>query len=412
MKKAVLAALFANLVVWILMILVAEKSLASAGSLPGPKDEATLDQTGPDIFDSYLQSEISPADGFDFPVGNSNGRGSYRDKRSRQKHNGWYVATEFGDKISLGIHPGEDWNGKGGGNTDLGQPVHSIGNGKVVFAEDCGALWGKVVIIQHVFYENHFKKRIRSVYVHLDNILIKKGELVKRRKIIGSIGRDPDHHYYAHLHLELRWNENLSPTFWPSSNSKSLDWIRQNYAEPSSFIKSHRKLFVPHKEKQLVLIDQSGYQMRHYKNGKKVGEYAVSFGQAKGKKIKRGDNKTPKGMYFVIDKRRGEFSGDYGAYYGGHWIKINYPNRYDAQRGRKLGFISAIRENEIRRDWRRRKPTYGKSKLGGGIGFHGWIEEWEDKGPRHLSWGCIVMHNRDIKGFYEQIPKGSMVVIF
>jgi murein DD-endopeptidase MepM/ murein hydrolase activator NlpD len=407
MKKAVLAALFANLVVWILMILVAEKSLASASSLPGSKDEAA-----PDIFESYLQAEIPPADGFDFPVGNSNGRGSYRDKKTNKKHNGWYVATKFGDKISLGIHPGEDWNGKGGGNTDLGQPVYSIGNGKVVFADDCGKLWGKVVIIQHVFYENHLKKNIRSVYAHLDSILVKKDELVVRRKIIGSIGRDPDQQYYAHLHLELRRNENLSPTFWPSSNSKSLDWVRQNYCEPSSFIKSHRQLFVPQKEEQLVLIDQAGYQMRHYKDGKTVGEYAVSFGQAKGKKVKRGDNKTPKGMYFVIDKRRGDFGGDFGAYYGGHWIKINYPNRFDAQRGRKLGFISATREKEIRRDWRRRKPTYGKSKLGGGIGFHGWIEEWEDSGPRHLSWGCIVMHNRDIKGFYEQIPTGSMVVIF
>ena len=37
-------------------------------------------------------------------------------------------------------------------------------------------------------------------------------------------------------------------------------------------------------------------------------------------------------MYFVIDKRRGNFPGDYGAYYGGHWIKINYPNRFDAPR--------------------------------------------------------------------------------
>jgi hypothetical protein len=24
--------------------------------------------------------------------------------------------------------------------------------------------------------------------------------------------------------------------------------------------------------------------------------------------------------------------------------------------------------------------------------FHGWIKEWDDSGPRHLSWGRIVMH--------------------
>jgi hypothetical protein len=49
---------------------------------------------------------------------------------------------------------------------------------------------------------------------------------------------------------------------------------------------------------------------------------------------------------------------------------------------------------------------------GGGIGFHGWAREWEDDGPRHLSWGCVVLHLKDISNFYERLPEGAMVVIF
>jgi lipoprotein-anchoring transpeptidase ErfK/SrfK len=53
-----------------------------------------------------------------------------------------------------------------------------------------------------------------------------------------------------------------------------------------------------------------------------------------------------------------------------------------------------------------------RRRLGSGIGFHGWIEEWDDAGPSHLSWGCVVLHLRDIGRFYDQVEPGTMVVIF
>lgn len=74
-------------------------------------------------FDDFLQNDFMPADGFDFPFADIDGKGAYTDKATGKTHNGWYVATKFGEKYSLGIHPAEDWNGNGGGNTDLGQPV-------------------------------------------------------------------------------------------------------------------------------------------------------------------------------------------------------------------------------------------------------------------------------------------------
>ncbi len=363
-------------------------------------------------FDDFLQTGIPPTDGFDFPFGDADGKGSYTDKATGKMHNGWYVAIKFGEKYALGIQPGEDWNGNGGGNTDLGQPVFAVANGRVVFAEPCGQPWGNVVVIEHIFYENHQQWRIRSLYAHLQTIQIKRGEAVKRRQQIATIGQDPNKTFGAHLHLELRWDESLAPTYWPSSNGKDLQWVREHYAEPSGFIAAHRRLFVPQQEATLILVDQASYKMRLYERGHLRSEYDISLGQGKGQKRVQGDNKTPKGMYFVLNKHRGKFDGAYGAYYGGHWIKVDYPNRYDAARGRAEALITAQQQSAIAANWEQRKPTLENTRLGGGIGFHGWAREWANDGPRHLSWGCVVMHIFDISKLFDQIPSGAMVVIF
>lgn len=382
-------------------------SSTATSSLPNTAQTPAL----PVSLDTYLKTEYAPADGFDFAFGDPDGKGCYTDLATGKRYDGWYIATQFAEQYSLGIHPGEDWNGTGGNDTDLGQPVYAVANGRVVFAENCGKLWGNVIVIEHTFYENHEKKVIRSLYAHLLEIKTRRGDEVKRRQLIASIGQDPDKTYRAHLHLELRWDD-LPPTYWPSSAGKDQAWVREHYAQPSSFIKAHRKLFVPQQEATLLLVDQASYKMRLYQQGKQRGEYDVSFGQAKGQKRVQGDNKTPKGMYFITNKHRGQFDGEYGGYYGGHWIKVNYPNRYDAARGRAENLLTPQQEASISKNWAVRAPTLESTKLGGGIGFHGWIKEWDNTGPRHLSWGCVVMHIYDISKLYDQIPPGTMVVVF
>jgi len=56
---------------------------------------------------------------FDFPMGKPNARG-------------YYNAQRFGKNF----HLGDDWNGTGGGNSDLGGLIYSIANGYISVTEN------------------------------------------------------------------------------------------------------------------------------------------------------------------------------------------------------------------------------------------------------------------------------------
>jgi hypothetical protein len=99
----------------------------------------------------------------------------------------------------------------------------------------------------------------------------------------------------------------------------------------------------------------------------------------------------------ITNKHRGEFPGAYGRYYGGRWIKVNYPNKFDMAWGRSEGLITKQQEVTISTNWKKRAPTLEGTRLGGSIRFHGWIQEWANDGPQHLSWVRVVMHQHDIR---------------
>jgi murein DD-endopeptidase MepM/ murein hydrolase activator NlpD len=362
-------------------------------------------------FDSWLRNPYPVADGFSFPVGDGEGGGSYTDPTGR-RHEGWYVATHMGDEYALGIHTGEDWNGRGGSDTDFGQPVAAIATGKVVVARRFPNPWGGVVMIEHIVLDGHDKRRVRSQYAHLSRIDVREGQIVRRRDTIGAIGKDPDGEYPAHLHLELRSDLALGPTYWPSDHGRDLTWIRKNYLDPSAFIRAHRKLPDPAAEKQLVLVDQARYRMQVRAGGRVTRELEIGLGQEKGQKRREGDLRTPKGIYFVVDKQRGPFGGDGGEFFGGYWIKLNYPGPADAGWGVDNGVVDADTAGAIAAAWSERKLTPQNTPLGSGIGFHGWASEWKGRGGAHLSYGCIVMHNRDIASWFDEVAIGTMVVIF
>ena len=159
------------------------------------------------------------ADGFDHAVGKPNSAGYYKSRG-----------------FSPNGHLGEDWNGNGGGNTDLGDPVYAIGNGVVVHAMDIHVGWGNVVIVRHAFRDPGGKIQFAdSLYGHLNEIKVKMNQIVKRGELIGTIGTNHGM-YPAHLHLEV--HKNL--TMGAHQTGYAHDY--SNYYSPTQFIEAHRTL--------------------------------------------------------------------------------------------------------------------------------------------------------------------------
>lgn len=176
---------------------------------------------------------------------------------------GWYVSSDFNsDTTYTGscyepneqdcqtYHPGEDWNGNGGGNTDVGQAVYAIATGRVLFA---GWAMGSTVIIAHRLpdddddYNND--ELVASVYGHLQSVAnLKVNDPVYPITKIGEIGTSLTDPEGAHLHWEIRKSSMLSEDeylnvslkepaeYWPDTDTR---FIGDNYYDPTDFIKEH-----------------------------------------------------------------------------------------------------------------------------------------------------------------------------
>jgi murein DD-endopeptidase MepM/ murein hydrolase activator NlpD len=167
--------------------------------------------------------KVKMADGFDFPVGKPNAAGYYKARGMRLR--------------SPGLHFGEDWNGRGGGDTDLGDPIYSIANGIVTWAYDVRKGWGRVIIIRHA-YRDPATGKVKfcdSLYGHMRSISVKVGQEVKRGDKIGTMGSNRGM-YPAHLHFEIR--HNLTTGMQRNSVARTLT----NWADPTKFINKYRRL--------------------------------------------------------------------------------------------------------------------------------------------------------------------------
>ncbi|PZR76014.1 MAG: M23 family peptidase [Chthoniobacterales bacterium] len=171
------------------------------------------------VANASMQSAfLKIADGFDFPVGKPEAEGYYK-ARGYRPHG----------------HMGEDWDGVRGGDTDLNDPIFSIGDGIVVFARDVHLGWGNVIIVRHAYRENGTVKYIDALYGHLQTMLVGKGQRVGRGQQIATMGTAHGQ-YDAHLHFEIRKNLEIG-----MSRSKfQKDY--SNYFAPSDFISAHRHL--------------------------------------------------------------------------------------------------------------------------------------------------------------------------
>ena len=162
------------------------------------------------------------ADGFDFPVGKPNGDGYYKSR---------------GLRLKTPRHLGEDWNGNGGGNSDNGDPVYTVGHGLVTYAADAKGRWGKVVIVRHAFREPKSGRVLccQTLYGHLGRIDVKLGQLVKRGDQVGTIGTNRGM-FPAHLHTELHFN------ILVNCGQQGIPKTAKNYGNLTAFINHYRRL--------------------------------------------------------------------------------------------------------------------------------------------------------------------------
>lgn len=163
----------------------------------------------------FRKNQAFFSDGFDFPVGKPDAKN-------------YFKALNFGQRL----HLGEDWNGKGGGNTDLGDPVYTVANGLVVYADDICCGWGNTIRVIHFLPYHTEYKYVETIYSHLHNIHVEVGDLITRGDQIGSIGNAKGR-YSAHLHFEMRDFVNMS--MGPGYSEDKF-----GYLNPTDFIELNR----------------------------------------------------------------------------------------------------------------------------------------------------------------------------
>lgn len=159
------------------------------------------------------------ADGFDFPVGKPEADGYYKSRG--------YTSNG---------HLGEDWNGRGGGDSDYGDPIYAAARGVVVISENVHVGWGNCIIVRTAYREKDGSiQMVDSLYAHLNERKVAVGQLVERGQVVGTMGGNSGM-YPVHLHFEMRKNLQIG------MNRQQFARDSSNYYSPTDFINRHRTL--------------------------------------------------------------------------------------------------------------------------------------------------------------------------
>ena len=92
-----------------------------------------------------------------------------------------------------------------------------------------------MIIVRHAYREGGSVHNVDSLYGHLNKILVRRGQTVRRGQQIAEIG-NAHGLYDAHLHLEVRKNIAIGMSRDKFAQDSS------NYFDPTSFVESHRRL--------------------------------------------------------------------------------------------------------------------------------------------------------------------------
>ncbi len=153
---------------------------------------------------------------FDMPLGAEHGTFTYNARAFRIRR-----------------HLGDDLNGIGGENSDLGDPVYAAGAGRVVYAGVPDESWGRMVILAHRLPEgDELGPVVQTMYAHLESIQVRTGQSVQRGEPIGTVGTAKSAPL-AHLHFEVRVGPYVNP-------GQGYADTALNRVSPETFIRYHR----------------------------------------------------------------------------------------------------------------------------------------------------------------------------
>jgi murein L,D-transpeptidase YafK len=132
-----------------------------------------------------------------------------------------------------------------------------------------------------------------------------------------------------------------------------------------------------------VVVDTSRSRLYLYRNQNGephyLADYYITVGKKGAEKLREGDQRTPVGVYFVVDDLPKSKLTDF---YGPAAFPISYPNEWDKRLGRN----------------------------GSGIWLHGVPNDTYSRPPR-ASNGCVVLTNEDITDIRRYLNVGHTPVI-
>jgi murein L,D-transpeptidase YafK len=135
--------------------------------------------------------------------------------------------------------------------------------------------------------------------------------------------------------------------------------------------------------KHAIAIDASRSRLYLFENEpagpKLIADYYISVGKLGVEKATEGDLRTPLGVYFITSNLDPKSLKDF---YGAGALPINYPNPYDARRG----------------------------KTGRGIWLHGTPPEQFARAPKATD-GCVVLANPDLERIIRTVEIRSTPVV-
>lgn len=137
------------------------------------------------------------------------------------------------------------------------------------------------------------------------------------------------------------------------------------------------------RSRHAIAVDTSRARLYLFENGptgmKLVADYYISVGKSGIEKTLEGDLRTPLGVYYITSNLDPKSLKDF---YGAGALPINYPNPYDARRG----------------------------KTGSGIWLHGTPPTQFSRAPKATD-GCIVLANPDLLRLIRTVEVRSTPVV-